>query len=1324
MSTAFGVFLGSEERSAEVMRELQQIASTSPLTLDSLGSAMQTMLGFNIEGDKAMTILRQLGDISGGDAERLKSLALSFAQASSTGRLMGQDLLQMINAGFNPLVEISRTTGQSMADLKEAMSAGAISIEMLEGAFATATSEGGKFHGMLDRQGETLKGASAQLSGAIDDMYNKIGQSNQDLIAGGYRLATTLVQNYEAIGDAIMALVAIVGVHKAAIIARNAVEVGGARLNAIVGAQAEAVALERVASAEIKESLTKQGLTAETHAYNVALKQEIIAELENVKAKLSKQRVDSSLILSKETQALLTKQATLEQALETAGVNANTASKSLNAKITTVLSGAVARLNAAIASNAWTIALVAVTALAYGLYKLITHQTDSEKAQAKLNESLQEGEKSISREKMEVEVLFDALKDAKEGTDEWREAREAILAKYGSILSNQRAEVKNLTDLAEAQRLVTQEVERTARARAKEKATNTAMESYSDIEARETKTILDNLKYDGDYNDEEARRIYNKLKGAFDRGEYRFIQGQVHFLDKDLRQKLNALGGIDYADIREAFGRIAEAKANLDSSIKDIEAQFGVESNSQPKTEQIPPAIKTIAQSIDQTRAKVKTLKQELQDLRSGKTSSHDYTKDIQAKEKELKEAESNLNSLLGTTTPKGKDRTKAELQREADELHKSREQQAREAERQRIDFAHSLEELEISLMQEGQVKALAQLDLKHQKELEALRRHEEDYLEAKRESAERLFSQDPKNKDKAFDRSSVSLTPEEQALFQNKRTYIESRQAQERRAYEDEERRAMQEYLAEYGAYQERRLAIAELYEQKIAKANTEGERLKLGKERDSELSKLDAEANETTDAIARLFSDLSKSTSRDMRIMAEEAREALDYITAGIYKTDSQGNPLFGITPERLKTLSSSATEIKNISDQIERVENKANEADTALGKLSKGFEALMKHKQGTEGWSKAIGLLQQGFGELQGIVGSLTDSFRGFVDITGDSSPFSDVMNMFSEFSTLASNVIQGLAQGDIVGGIVAGVTSIAGALSKAIDAGHEQRIQHMQNNVDKLKKEYDKLGKAIEGAFSKDASRLYEEQNRLLLQTAILRRAQAIEEEDKKKSDLNKVKSYNDEANNLLEQIDENKRKAVDAIFGQDIKSAITDFANAYASAWTSGESQEETARAQVRKMMRSMILEQIKSLTSPDMQRLRDKMKLFFADNVFTETEAKELERMSLEIQQRTDEYAKRGANARLLSGLDAKGATPEASRGAWQSMTQETANELNGRFTAIQQSVLGIAGVMNDLRSIGALSMGYLEDLSKSNRELYRISARLDEIERNTRALR
>lgn len=1365
METSFAVYLGSQERSAEVIRELQQLASTSPLTLDGLGSGLQTMLGFNVEGDKALTILRQLGDISGGDAEKLKSLALAFSQASSTGRLMGQDLLQMVNAGFNPLVEISRTTGRSVEELKEAMSAGAISIEMVEGAFASATSAGGLFHGMLERQGQTLKGASAQLSGAIDDMYNKIGSDNQELIAGGYELATSLVQNYEAIGDAIMALVSIVGLHKAAIIARNAVEVGGAKLNAIVQAQAQAAALEQVTSAQIKETLTKQGLTAGTYAYNLALKQEVTAELESLKAKLAKQRVGTSLLLSSEAQALLTQKATLEQALETAAVNANTASKSLNAKITTVLSGAVARLNAAIASNAWSIGLVAVTALAYGLYKLTTQASAAEVAQQKLNDALDNYKKHQDETSRAIDQHIATIKNENETIYRKIKSYEALKTLIPELTNEYSLQELATLDLANAERIRNEKRDENDKKHLEsllEKyelakkyglylsiLRNYSAHDYAPVPVN--KVNLELYSPIGKLNSPKGKQAYEEL----DFGFFTTPLGNVERIEELIKQTQNKISEIErlkkqaqeaskdpitlkieaQAKYEQLKQNLLEAERKLEEEIKrfgnpwlvPIQLRLEVQNARDALNKQnsiidsiVPTseaAKKTVEARVRELEQTVKSKTQELSKLRqNGSVANAESIRKIQG---ELKAAQDELEVFR----PKYNGKTKAELSREANELNKLREQHDRETKRQRIDFTHSLEELEISLMQEGEAKTLAQLDHKHEKELEALKRNEEDYLEAKRESAERLFDKDPKNRNKVFDRSSVSLSEAETEAFAQQRRYIYSRQAVERKAYEAEEQRAMQQYLAEYGAYEEKRLAIAKLYEEKIAQAKTEGERLSLGKERDSKLATLDAEANKTTEAIARLFGDMKNRTSKEMRTIVEEARAALDYINAGVYRTDSEGKPLFGITPERLKTLSSSATEIKNISDQVERVEQKADEADSAIGKLGRGLEGLVKHKRGTEGWSSALGLLRNGFGGLQQQVSLLSGAFSALADVTG-SGVFSDIADGLSKVMDIAGSVMQGFSQGGVVGGIVAGITSIAGAIGSLFTSKHEERLKQLQLNIDILKRKYDKLGKSLERAFSTDAVKLYEEQNKLIEDQIRLKTKNDLEVFFLMLFDYEKYQEYENELEDLKAQREDNKRKAVDAIFGQDIQSAISDFASAYAEAWSSGESRVETVKEQANKMMRSMILEQIKALTSPEMKKLREMMELFFVDKVISNAENKILQSYLNTMLKKADEYVALGDHASILSGRDGNGATPEASRGAWQSMTQETANELNGRFTAIQQSVLGIAGVMNDLRSIGAIGMNHLEDISKSNRELYRIASRLDEIERNTRGLR
>ncbi|MEG1544281.1 MAG: tape measure protein, partial [Tannerellaceae bacterium] len=223
---SYEVLLGSQEKATKKIAELKEYAIISPLTFTDLSDATKTLLGFNVEADRLMPILKALGDVSMGESGKFGSLSLAFAQMSAAGRLMGQDLNQMINAGFNPLQEISKTTGKSIGTLKDEMSKGAISAEMVEKAFISATSAGGKFFGMAEKGADGIKSAQSNLENAISELMNSFGKDNQDIIKGAYNSTTLLVQNYDKIGKAILSIVATYGVYKASLITIAALEKG------------------------------------------------------------------------------------------------------------------------------------------------------------------------------------------------------------------------------------------------------------------------------------------------------------------------------------------------------------------------------------------------------------------------------------------------------------------------------------------------------------------------------------------------------------------------------------------------------------------------------------------------------------------------------------------------------------------------------------------------------------------------------------------------------------------------------------------------------------------------------------------------------------------------------------------------------------------------------------------------------------------------------------------------------------------------------------------------------------------------------------------
>lgn len=173
--TSFEVMLGSAGKAKALLEDLTAFAGSTPLEMPGIAEAARTLLNFGIAGDKVLPILKMLGDVSGGDAGKFASLALVFGQVSSAGKLAGQDLLQFINAGFNPLMEISKRTGQSMESLRKKMESGQIGIDMVQESFQHATAEGGQFFGMMDKQSRNWNGMMSTLQDGINAVFREFG---------------------------------------------------------------------------------------------------------------------------------------------------------------------------------------------------------------------------------------------------------------------------------------------------------------------------------------------------------------------------------------------------------------------------------------------------------------------------------------------------------------------------------------------------------------------------------------------------------------------------------------------------------------------------------------------------------------------------------------------------------------------------------------------------------------------------------------------------------------------------------------------------------------------------------------------------------------------------------------------------------------------------------------------------------------------------------------------------------------------------------------------------------------------------------------------
>lgn len=286
----------------KLFSQIREFAVQTPMMLKDLAAGAQTMLAFNIATEKVMPILKAIGDISMGDAQKFNSLSLAFSQMSATGKLMGQDLLQMINAGFNPLSVISEKTGKSIGELKTEMEAGKISTDMVTEAFISATSEGGKFYGMLEKQSHGINGAISNLQGAIDDMFNDLGEKAQGGIVSTISFATQVVKHYEIIGSILGGIIVTYGAYRAQLIAALAVEkaraAASAETVAVVTAELTAIATKTEAQklsadADLAAAVAKGELTTAQGLEILTAKQEAAARVEAIAAAAAQAKADA-----------------------------------------------------------------------------------------------------------------------------------------------------------------------------------------------------------------------------------------------------------------------------------------------------------------------------------------------------------------------------------------------------------------------------------------------------------------------------------------------------------------------------------------------------------------------------------------------------------------------------------------------------------------------------------------------------------------------------------------------------------------------------------------------------------------------------------------------------------------------------------------------------------------------------------------------------------------------------------------------------------------------------------------------------------------------
>ena len=1231
LEAAFKVLTGDAGVAENLMSQLIHTAATTPFGVTDISNAARQLLAYGVEADKVNETLIRLGDICAGLSIPIGDLAYLYGTTMTQGRLYTADLNQFLGRGIPLADELAKQFGVAKEEIKKMVEEGKVGFPEVQQAIINLTNEGGKFGGLMEAQSKTITGQLSNLQDGFEQMFNEIGKSTEGVISESISLASTLVEHWREVGEALLAVITTYGAYKAAVLATAAVQ------NTVktVRHTEEAAQLYAVMTAEQKAKISKLNLAKTSEAYYTAVKAEITAEMErqtqlavttqaelnaarerltaaeaakaaaaeNVAAKraeleaviqeaaseqaasaqkriaieseaqsraalrvqklqeqkdaaiaqaraLKEAQASNEIVAAKNREIAAINEklvaaraeevqhsrnivairkemaATVDEttskkiakaqtALETAEENLNTASKArntaarqvsskaalldstvrrantvetvantaaqaANATATGVLSVAktrltavAARLNAVIMANPWALALAGVVALGYGIYKLVTYQTDAEKAQQRLNDTTKEAENSYRSEELQIDALFARLQAAKKGTNEYEAAKKAIIDQYGKYLEGLSSEVRSLEDVAAAYNAVKDAAISAAKARALEKSTKEASDTYVEIEGEQRDKLYELLK---------ERFGNQKTKGGMNLAELYFAQlkpvlegkqgvkvkenfakqfDRTHYVAGD---PMTGIGSYTYTtnELKEILGEAAKARKIYNDTVQEAERRFGTA----PETKQTNDETKEVVKN----KAYWEKYLKEQQGLLDAMTEAELKTKKAAEIRRNIADAQSHIDSYSVSKQTRSGARQQRDVERVEDQT--AERTQKIDDYKNAVIAANAEAELEIRQrqidnMDDGYEKQKEQIKLNYDRLIAENKKREQDMIDALADAKVLEWQNEHPKATKAETiayRASLNLTVADLTPEQRDQLEEYQRLADESRVRSNKE--ALSAMLQDSLTYEQRRAQIAEEYQKKIEalyEHDDKGERLK------------DENGND------KLKDGVSQGNVDELNYQQEQALEAVDEQFAQREETyKAWCNEIANLTLEQLMAILEQAEaeldKAKKDGADGQQIATARAKVTTAKNKVAeaKAKENLNPDKRSIKEWEdlyKTLNECEKQFEDIGKTIGGVAgEIIQAAGEITSSAlSMINGIMQLtqatttsIGGAATAASKAIQTVEKASVILTIVTAAMQIATKIVSLFndDDEKQEEIEALQDRIDQLQWELDK------------------------------------------------------------------------------------------------------------------------------------------------------------------------------------------------------------------------------------------------------------------------
>lgn len=1009
---AFKTMLQSEEKADALMKQLIRTAAVTPFGVEDVTEGAKQLLAFNVAAEDVNKTLIGLGDVAAGMGLNLKDLVMLYGTTIAKGKMDTMDLYQFLNRGIPIADEIAKVMGldvtNAIKEVQKQIKAGKVTSDIFIQAMQSMTAEGSKFGGLMEAQSKTITGQISNIEDAIEQMFNDLGKSQEGVINTGLGVVSTLVENWETVGKVLMTVVAAYGAYKAAVITMIALE--KARI-AIGSAQAFLSLARSISSAKdamllfnMATSANPLGLLLGTVAAGITLFSVFGGSAEDASTTTNKfgddatkasSRVESLLDVIKALGDKTNEQAKKSKAYKDAVNELSTIYAEYGITIDKIKedeSNLVDVKQQEIDKSNELIEQIKLESAERNRANAISQVNDDynkkiTEAQEDLLKNLKDAYGNEGRGislKIQDLVSEEELKKLAQYRNDMRTLNKDT-AEYNASLQGYLALRKKLADEAakaavgfgkqsdEARLEMTKYVDTMERARdeynSQVSIINKAADATEDFgnKATSTKNRINALQKQLQGAGEDVHVLYNRVKEFMQNYSENNINFHVNF-DAKIPSWMQNMNIPELGRLGKYFSALARDLANNKKSGALVNGKWM--------------STNDIAQrGWDYTNA-----------ANTKQTKAED---DAKQKRREKEEAEANAKK----NAAKAK-KAAADAKKQAEDRKKAQEElneDLKQLQQENIDT-------DISQMQEGTEKKIAEI--------------KNDYAKRKAEIDKQEAEFKKKNKEVG---KKVTLTSAQSNALNKARDLATQEYNKKLDEVNREALTSMRDYLKEYGSLYQQKQAIAEEYEEKIAKAQTKGEKLSLQQQRKKDLQTIEINAIRQNIDWGSVFGDFGAMFKDQLEPTIEKLQE--------LSKSTTDVNEQKTIQ-ELISKLQGSATIwnsdiFKKVSDDINSYQSAmqgyidAQEREIEATKaVTKAQEDLAKAKK--SGDKTSISKAEADLSRAQGVLATASNNVLEFGSSVQKASSDlqTSAQKAVSQFQQL-ENGLQGLTSGSLKG-----------------------------------------------------------------------------------------------------------------------------------------------------------------------------------------------------------------------------------------------------------------------------------------------------------------